>query len=193
MPYGIRPTFTSGVNERIRRCTPSDAAAIAAIYDPIVATTTISFEETPPGEAEMRRRIVATGDAYPWLALERQGTLAGYVYASPHRSRDAYRWSVDVSAYVAPECKRQGIARRLYTVLFELLALQGYNAAFAGVALPNEASLHLHRSIGFAEIGTYHRVGFKFGQWHDVTWLERLLLPDDSAPLEPRSLATFGP
>jgi L-amino acid N-acyltransferase YncA len=181
------------VNERIRRCAPGDAEAIAAIYDPIVANTTISFEETPPGATEIRRRIVTAADAYPWLALERQGTFAGYVYASPHRSRAAYRWSVDVSAYVAPQFYRSGIGGRLYTVLFELLALQGYNAAYAGIALPNEASLRLHRSVGFTDIGIYHRVGFKFGQWHDVTWLERRLYPDDSAPREPRSLAAFEP
>jgi phosphinothricin acetyltransferase len=181
------------VNERIRRCAPADAEEIAAIYDPIVANTTISFEETPPGEAEIRRRIVAAADAYPWLALERQGMVAGYVYASPHRARAAYRWSVDVSAYVAPGFYRRGIGRRLYIALLELLALQGYNAAYAGVALPNDASLGLHRSVGFTDVGTYHRVGFKFGEWHDVTWLERRLFPDDSAPREPRSLGAFGP
>jgi L-amino acid N-acyltransferase YncA len=174
------------VNERIRRCAPGDAEAIAAIYDPIVANTTISFEETPPGATEIRRRIVTAADAYPWLALERQGTFAGYVYASPHRSRAAYPLPFEREPRIR-------IGGRLYTVLFELLALQGYNAAYAGIALPNEASLRLHRSVGFTDIGIYHRVGFKFGQWHDVTWLERRLYPDDSAPREPRSLAAFEP
>ncbi len=179
--------------ERIRRCTPNDAVAIAAIYDPIVANTTISFEETPPGPDEMRLRILAAGDAYPWLGLEREGALAGYVYASPHRSRAGYRWSVDVSAYVAPSAYRGGVARRLYGVLFELLAMQGYNTAYAGIALPNEASVRLHRSVGFTEVGTYHAVGFKFGSWLDVTWFERPLHSDASAPLEPRPLRAFGP
>jgi len=176
--------------ERSRRCTAGDAVAIAAIYDPIVANTTISFEETPPGPDEMRRRIVAAGDRYPWLALERDGSLAGYVSASQHRARAAYRWSVDVSAYVAPSAQRS-VARRLYVVLLELLAMQGFQSAYAGVALPNEASMRLHRNVGFKDVGTYHGVGFKFGTWHDVTWLERDLHSDGSAPVEPRPIGVF--
>jgi phosphinothricin acetyltransferase len=122
------------VTQRIRRCTPGDAEAIAAIYDPIVANTIVSFEETPPG-----------ADRFPWLALESDGRFAGYVYASQHRARAGYRWSVDVSVYVAPEARRQGVARRLYRSLFEVLATQGYYGAFAGVTLPNDPSVRLHQ------------------------------------------------
>ena len=168
----------------IRACTPADAPAIAEIYDPIVANTVISFEETPPGPDEIRRRIVAAGDRYPWLACVRDGEFAGYAYASAHRSRAAYRWSVDLSAYVAPDARRTGVARRLYTALFDILARQGYAAAFAGIALPNEPSVAFHRSTGFRDVGTYHAVGYKLGAWHDVLWLERRLRPPGEAPAE---------
>lgn len=170
----------------IRRCTPDDAHAVAAIYDPIVADTMISFEDTPPGPEEMRRRIVAAGDLYPWLAFDRGGEVLGYAYASPHRSRAGYRWSVDVSVYVSSSARRSGVARALYSRLFDVLARQGYYRPFAGVALPNKASTELHESVGFTAVGIYHRVGFKFGKWHDVQWFERRLIPDDSTPSELR-------
>lgn len=177
------------MTEIIRRSTPADGAALAAIYDPIVATTTISFEETPPGGAEMTRRIAAAGERFPWLVCERSGEIAGYVYASAHRSRAAYRWSVDVSAYVAAGARRLGVARRLYDELFRILAAQGYCAACAGVTLPNEPSRRLHESVGFTAVGVYHAVGYKFGAWHDVMWFERRLRPLGVEPFEPLPLA----
>jgi len=170
-----------------------DAAGVAAIYDPIVAHTAISFEEFPPGPAEMRRRIADAGDMYPWLVCERGGRVSGYVYASAHRARAAYRWSVDVSAYVAPEARRLGIARRLYQVLLPILEAQGYGSAFAGIALPNEPSCELHARLGFTPVGVYHAVGFKCGAWHDVGWYERRLRTGDEAPAEPRPLSALPP
>jgi phosphinothricin acetyltransferase len=178
------------MHEIIRRCRPDDAPALAAIYDPIVADTVISFEESPPGADEMRRRLMAAGDRHPWLVFERAGSVAGYVYASAHRSRAAYRWSVDVSAYVAPAARRLGIARRLYFELFDQLAAHGYCAAFAGVTLPNIPSCALHESVGFTEVGVYHAVGFKAGAWHDVKWFERRLRPTSGTPPEPTPLTT---
>jgi phosphinothricin acetyltransferase len=175
--------------ELFRRAMPSDAAALAAIYDPIVANTIISFEETAPGPDGIRHRIEAAGDSYPWLVCERAGQVVGYVYASPHRTRAAYRWGVDVSAYVAPSAQRSGIARRLYLRLFEILGAQGYCVACAGIALPNEPSCKLHESVGFTKVGVYHGVGFKLGAWHDVGWYERRLRPADEAPPKLRLLS----
>ncbi len=177
--------------EIIRRCRLDDATAVAATYDPIVADTTISFEDVPPGAVEIRRRIADAGDRFPWLVFERDGIVAGYVYASPHRPRPAYEWSVDVSAYVAPGARRLGVARRLYVELFRLLTEQGYCTAFAGVALPNEASCQLHEALGFSSIGVYHAVGFKRSAWHDVLWFERRLRPTDEAPSDVRPLTAL--
>lgn len=166
-----------------------DADAIAAIYAPIVAATAISFEETPPTAAEVRARIAASAATWPWLVAD-DGALLGYAYASRHRVRDAYRWSVDVSAYVHERARGRGVGRALYDRLLTLLAAQGFHRAYAGVALPNDPSIALHRAAGFEQIAVYHEVGYKHGAWHDVAWLERALTPTAS-PAEPLPVAAL--
>ncbi|HEY4082487.1 MAG TPA: arsinothricin resistance N-acetyltransferase ArsN1 family B [Burkholderiaceae bacterium] len=162
----------------IRLATAADAEAVAAIYAPIVENTTISFELEPPSVAEMRARIEKTLPTLPWLVAEdAQGRVAGYVYASKHRERPAYQWSVDTSAYVREDMRGRGVGRRLYERLFAMLAQQGYFQAFAGIALPNLGSVALHESVGFKSLGVYRNVGFKNGQWHDVGWWQRELQP----------------
>lgn len=170
----------------IRSATPDDADAIQAIYAPVVRDTTISFELEPPTVEEMRSRIVATTAGLPWLVgVETAGNVIGYVYAGKHRERAAYQWAVDVTAYVHPDHRGQGVGKALYERMFGLLTAAGYCQAFAGIALPNAASIALHESVGFARIGVYRNVGFKRGAWHDVGWWQReLQLPD--APDPPR-------
>src|SRR5690606_40040690 len=128
----------------IRLATEQDAAQIQAIYASIVRETAISFEFDPPTVEEMRQRIRKTFERLPWLVYEDRGAILGYVYASPHRERAAYQWSVDVSVYVRADARRSGVGRALYTSLFRLLALQGYYNAYAGISLPNPASVSLH-------------------------------------------------
>jgi len=162
----------------IRPATPDDAPAIAAIYAPIVRDTIISFEMEPPTAAEMRGRIIATLERLPWLVgLDAAGAVNGYVYAGRHRDRAAYQWSVDVTAYVRADSRGQGTAKRLYQALFDELAALGYFQAFAGITLPNEASVALHRSVGFEPLGVYRKVGYKCGAWHDVAWWQRAIQP----------------
>jgi len=170
---------------RIRVAEEQDAQAIADIYAPAVSTRATSFELTPPDAIEMRRRISAVLTQYPWLVCESSDTVVGYVYATAHRERAAYRWSVDVAAYVKEDAQRRGIARALYTALFEILALQGYRNAYAGVTLPNPASVVMHESMGFERVGVYHRVGYKMNKWHDVAWFERPLAEHVLEPSEP--------
>lgn len=158
----------------IRTAKVADAAAIQAIYAPIVEDTAISFEEVPPSIAEMRERIATTMRDYPYLIAERNGEVIGYAYASQHRSRAAYRWSVDVTVYIADQAHRKGIGRALYSRLIAELTERGFHAAFAGIALPNPGSVALE-SMGFTPLGIYREVGQKFGQWHDVGWWQRLL------------------
>jgi phosphinothricin acetyltransferase len=160
----------------IRVAILNDAEAIAAIYAPIVSDTAISFELEPPGTEEMRGRIRDTIAMYPWLvSVDRSGAVDGYAYASRHRERAAYRWSVDTSAYVRQDSRGQGVGKRLYRELLAELVRLGYCEAFAGIALPNAGSVALHRSMEFEHIGTYRRVGFKHGTWHDVSWWQRPL------------------
>jgi L-amino acid N-acyltransferase YncA len=160
----------------IRTARPDDAASIHAIYAPIVRDTTISFELEPPSVDEMRRRISPASAGLPWLvAVDDADAVMGYVYAGRHRERAAYRWSVDVTAYVRADCRGQGVGKALYERLFELLVAAGYCQAFAGIALPNPASVALHESIGFQSIGVYRNVGFKHGAWRDVGWWQKEL------------------
>jgi phosphinothricin acetyltransferase len=170
----------------LRLARPADAEQLAAIYAPMVRETVISFESDPPGAAEMARRVEATLATHPWLVAERDGVILGYAYASHHRTRSAYRWAVDVTAYVHADARRQGVARRLYAALLALLALQGYYTAFAGITLPNAASVGLHEALGFEPLGIYRTVGFKFGAWHDVGWWQRTLREGDGIPEEPK-------
>jgi L-amino acid N-acyltransferase YncA len=173
----------------IRVAAPADAQALAAIYAPIVAGTTISFELVPPSVDEMRERISKTLDTLPWLVSEdRQAAVNGYVYASKHRDRAAYQWSVDVSAYMREDARGQGLAKRLYLALFDELVPLGYFQAFAGIALPNVASVALHESVGFKPLGVYRKVGFKLGGWHDVGWWQREL----QQSVQPGPLVAFG-
>jgi len=172
----------------IRSVTPGDAEAIAGIYAPIVRDTTISFELEPPDAKEMRTRIEKTLQVLPWLVSEdAAGAVSGYVYASKHRERAAYQWSVDVTAYVREDCRGQGIGKCLYTRLFEDLVRLGYYQAFAGIALPNDTSIALHESVGFEALGVYKKVGFKLGAWRDVGWWQReLQAPCEGQPAQPR-------
>lgn len=172
--------------QRIRLALPTDAAAIADIYAPVVTNTATSFETMPPDADEMARRIGSLRSRYPWLVCDENGAIRGYVYASGHRDRATYQWSVEVSAYVHSASHRRRIGKALYTSLFSVLALQGYRNAYAGMTLSNPASEAFHRSVGFTVVGVYRNVGFKHGAWHDVAWLERPLADHVDEPPPPR-------
>ncbi|ODR79135.1 GNAT family N-acetyltransferase [Haladaptatus sp. W1] len=167
----------------LRFAEAGDAADTAAIYAPVVRETAISFETTPPGEDEMADRIQTTLPTYPWVVCEHDGELLGYAYAGSHRSREAYRWSADVSVYVHRGHRRSGVGNGLYESLFSLLEKQGFYNAYAGIALPNPASVGLHESLGFEHVGTYEAVGYKDDAWQSVGWWHRRLRPlDDPEP-----------
>ena len=154
----------------IRIARAEDGADLAAIYAPIVRDTAISFEIEPPTAEEMAARVVATLPTYPWLVWEEGGRAVGYVYAGRHAARAAYRWSAEVTAYIAPEFHRRGIGRTLYGALFDILRRQGFHAVYAGVTLPNTPSVALHEAVGMKPVGVYREAGFKFGAWRDVGW-----------------------
>lgn len=159
----------------IRPAAIADAAGVHAIYAPVVEHTAISFEAVPPSIDEMAARIEATSKAYPYRVAERDGVVVGYAYAGQHRTRAAYRWSVDVTVYIAEEARRSGVGSALYAQLLAELGERGFHAAFAGIALPNPGSVKLHERMGFEPLGVYREVGSKFGRWHDVGWWQRLL------------------
>jgi phosphinothricin acetyltransferase len=167
---------------RLRLATSQDAAAIHGIYAPVVRDTVISFELEPPTEAELARRITTTLETFPWLVAEESGSVRGYAYASRHRDRAAYGWSVDLAVYIHPDAHRQGVGRSLYQALFPILSRQGVHAVYAGITVPNVASVSLHEAVGLHLVGVYREVGFKFGTWLDVGWWEKQLDGPTRAP-----------
>jgi L-amino acid N-acyltransferase YncA len=171
----------------IRHADPDrDAAACAAIYAPHVAAGVSSLEERPPEPHEFADRIRIASRTHPWLVAELDGQVVGYAYGSRHHERAAYRWSADVTVYISAEHHRRGVGRALYAALFPLLVRQGVYEVCAGVTLPNDASVGLHESLGFAPIGVYRNVAYKFGQWRSVGWWQLSLRPrpDGEAPAE---------
>lgn len=159
----------------VREAAPGDAAACRAIYAPFVTDTWVSFEEEIPSVREMKRRILGYGASHGFVVAEIAGAVAGYAYGSPHRLREAYRHSCDVAIYIAEEHAGRGVGHAIYAALLPLLAERGMHAAFAGIALPNDASIALHEAEGFTPIGVYREVGWKFDGWRDVGWWQRLL------------------
>ena len=174
----------------IRLVHADDAAACAAIYRPAVDGSWVSYEEIAPDAAVMRERIAASSTTYPWLVYAEGDDVLGYAYASKHRERAAYRWSVDVSIQLDERARGRGIGTALYRVLFRILQLQRFHRLYAGIALPNDASVALHLASGFTYVGIYTEVGFKAGFWGDVVWYERAIGTTSSVPpAEPIPLA----
>ncbi|HET9315840.1 MAG TPA: arsinothricin resistance N-acetyltransferase ArsN1 family B [Vicinamibacteria bacterium] len=159
----------------IRDATAADAEALLAIYRPFVTDTTVSFELEPPPVEEFAQRIASAQSRWAWLVAEEGGGVAGYAYATSFRPRAAYQWSVEMSAYLDESFRGKGIARALYERLIGILVAKGYCTAYAGITLPNEASVRFHQALGFTAVGVFQRAGRKFGAWHDVSWWQRPL------------------
>jgi L-amino acid N-acyltransferase YncA len=172
----------------VRDASDADVDRLLAIYRPFVVDTAVSFELAPPSADEFRQRVRTAQSRWAWLVAERDGQVAGYAYGSSFRTRPAYRWSVETSAYLHPDHRGRGIGRALYEELFRVLVAKGYCTAYAGIALPNEPSVEFHKALGFAPVGVFRRAGWKFGRWHDVSWWQRVLR--ESPPPEPPDAAT---
>jgi len=165
----------------------SDAAACAAIYAPHVEGSVVSFEEQAPDGAEMAARIERYSAGHAWLVAERDGQVVGYAYATAFNERPAYRWSAGVSVYIAETARGRGVGRTLYETLFDRLRERGFRMACAGITLPNEASVGLHESLGFKQVGLNPEIGWKNGAWRDVGWWQlELSPPGEGPPPEPR-------
>ena len=153
----------------IRHAHAGDAARLADIYNHYVTTTTITFEETPVGADEMRERVEEVqASGLPFLVIEHDARVAGYAHASKWKGRCAYRYSVEISAYIERECLGQGLGSQLYERLMPSLKAGGIHAVIGGIALPNAASVRLHEKFGLRQVATFPQVGFKFGRWIDV-------------------------
>ena len=158
---------------QIRRANPQDAGRLRQIYAPFVEETAVSFETTVPSTEDFSKRIASTLTTHEWLVAEEDGHVCGYAYGTPHRAREAYRMSVETSVYIDSNYRGKGIGKRLYQDLFTSLRSLGFHNAYAGITLPNDASVALHQSIGFEAIGIFREVGYKKSEWHDVSWWQR--------------------
>ena len=176
------------MKREIRGVRAADCEAILAIYATYVRDTTVSFEITVPTVSEFAARIARISRVYPYLVCAVDGEIVGYAYALRYREREAYRYSVEVSIYIAQAHHGCGIARALYDELFAQLAQLGYCNAYAVCTLPNEKSVRFHEKCGFEMIGIHHKTGYKFGQWLDVLWMERALCAHPKEPGEIRCM-----
>ncbi len=171
----------------IRLARPEDADDIAVIYRPYVEGTRVTFEEVAPDVAQVVERMA--NPVHPWLAAERDGQILGYTSTGPMRARAAYRWSVETGIYLTPEAQGQGLGKALLGRHLDLLAAQGFVSAFAGIALPNDASIAVHKSLGFDLMGVERGCGFKLGEWADVSRWQKDLAPRGQPPVELRPFA----
>lgn len=175
-----------GGGKRVRPVTWDDADAIRRIYRPYVERSAVTFEERLPRTDRMRERIDRIAGTYPWYVYEKDGDVTGYAYACRHRDRAAYRWAVEVSAYVDERFHRAGIGRVLYETLLGELRARGFYRAYAVITLPNAPSVAFHEGFGFVKTGTFPRAGYKLGAWHDTAWFALdLNTPQDGREPEP--------
>lgn len=161
-------------NYVVRAIVPADYAAAFALYRFYMENTAFTLDEDV-SEAEFYSRIRALAGVYPWLVCEVGGRFAGYAYAGRFKPRAGYRYTAELSVYVAPDFQKTGVGRRLYEALMAILRAQNVCRAYVMIAVPNEASIAFHRALGFQECARLECVGYKFGQWHDMALLCRVL------------------
>jgi len=164
----------------IRACRPQDAAQLCSIYNHYVEETAISFEQEVLTERAMARRVEEVMSHHPWLVFEEDGaggdaanaagTILGFAYGSPWRSRAAYRHSVETTVYLDRAATGRQIGSALYAALIDRLAARGAHVLVGVIALPNDASEALHAKLGFERVGILPEIGHKFDRWVDVAY-----------------------
>ncbi|HEM6341183.1 TPA: N-acetyltransferase [Streptococcus suis] len=164
---------------KIQSAQIEDAADLVAIYAPYVENTAITFETVVPTVADFASRIEKTLKQFPYLVAVEEGQILGYAYASTYYARAAYDWTVELSVYVSREVRGKGIGSLLYAALEEELTARGFKNFLACIALPNPASIALHEKRGYEQVAHFKKVGYKFGTWHDIVWLQKSLVGEN--------------
>lgn len=161
---------------RIRTATEADSEALLAIYAPYVLKTPITFEYLVPSLEEFRQRILDTLQEYPYLVAEdKEQNIVGYAYAHSYKGRSAYDWSVEVTVYVSEAAQGLGAGKLLYQALEESLAAQQVVNLTACITGQNEGSIRFHEKMGYRNVGTFEKIGYKFDRWYDVIWMQKRL------------------
>jgi phosphinothricin acetyltransferase len=167
----------------VRAALPADLPALTEIYNHYVRTSGITFDTTPFTVEERQEWFAhyATSGPHRLLVAADAAGVLGYATSGPFRPKPGYVTSVETSVYLRPDATGRGLGTLLYGALFDAIAPEDLHRAYAGVALPNDASVALHERLGFRQLGIYVEVGRKFGRYWDVAWFERALPFDRSA------------
>ena len=166
---------------KIRFATIKDAPELLKIYEQYIDTP-ITFVEKIPSLYEYEQRIDNIIRRYPYLVCKSNNVIIGYAYAHRQMERDAYQWNAELSVYLLPDYTSRGFGKILYSILIDILKLQGIKNVYGGVTLPNEKSEKLHYALGFNKLGIYRNTGYKCGKWHDVIWFEKKISEYDPTP-----------
>lgn len=175
-------------NLEIRNAGKKDTCTLLDIYAPYIRNTAITFEYDVPSAEEFLTRIETVTHTFPWLICEVDGTVAGYAYAAPFKTRAAFQWDAEMSVYLSPSFQRMGIASALYSCMEVILAKQGYLNLYALITHPNPISEGFHSSRGYRPVGIYRNTGYKFGKWHDLIVMEKQLAP---LPVNPQPCKAY--
>ena len=174
----------------IRMANENDAQAVHDIYGAYVPLDYVTFTIENPDVEVYRQKIVKTLEKYPFLIAENEeGKILGYVNGSPLRPHDAYQWNVESTIVLAPDApRRKGIATALYKEFARILAMQGYRYIYGVLVDTNEASIRLHQSLGFKEVGHFENAGFKLGKWRGILWMVKEIGESKGEPHTPLKL-----
>jgi phosphinothricin acetyltransferase len=179
----VSPTVT------VRPAEGGDFPAVAAIVNGYIAATTVNFRTEPQTAEDWTADWYTHRERFPWLVAADGDTVLGVAYATPWKSRNAYDWCAEVTAYVAPESRGRRVGHDLYRGLLAILDAQGFRTQVAVVGLPNPASAGFHESFGFHRAGTLTSVGYKHGTWCDVGFWQRVVEVPGETPVRPRPVA----
>lgn len=165
-----------------RFATENDAKKILEVYRPYIENTTITFEYEVPSVEEFKERIKKILEEYPYIVCEYDKKIIGYAYAHRVWSRAAYQWDAELSVYTNENYSGNGIGKKLYKMLMEILKLQNVVNVYGLVTYPNENSEKLHNYFGFKKVAYFENSGYKFGKWIGVTWFEKAILEHSENP-----------
>lgn len=159
-----------------------DAKQLLDIYSYYVKNTAITFEYDVPSLQEFQKRMKKVLKTYPYLVARKDGQILGYAYASSFHERAAYGWNVETSIYIKHDCRQSGIGKTLYLALENILKAQNITNLNACIALPREKTQYLsddsikfHQRLGYSHVGQFHQSGYKFQQWFDMVWMEKII------------------
>lgn len=160
---------------QIRTVTLNDAKALIDIYSFYVLNTTITFEYETPSVSEFTQRIQKITQKYPYLVATLNDEIIGYAYATSYKERAAYDWSVETTVYVKNDKHGLGVGKKLYTHLEQALKEKNIVNMLACITYPNSKSIDFHTKFGFEKVGYFPKVGYKFNEWRDIVWMQKII------------------